>query len=460
MTIRPYHVCCICFFATAIAIAGPAPRSAETERAALAVRFRPVLEKTHAMILDGRVDEAAKVLEDAAPEAHRTPWEDLYLGDVLYSLSPQRSAALHERAYAALPDVPEVALETALERHRAGKCAEALPLYRAVLRARPAEQPLNALVAECLLRAGDAKGAAEAWEAAGHASHHTGIDFTIFAVHGEASPWRRRADLLASAREGDRAAIVKALTLDLRFDQDWWNVDIQADALARDRAEFMQLLGEKSSEWSEIDAWLRLAEAAGAEQGRAALEAAKLLLAPAGTLPKRDEVTLEIVARALSLRLADGADLLARFGKQLQARAFAEPGNAAAADTLLGLMAETNSAEAANLERQAWEKFHQPRFAGAHLALLEQADSLRTNSEALQAARREFPLDARIAGTAFACAQRERKQGAELLPYLEAAILAEYAHPSGMYAANDSYRLKAYFGLLAGIVGTSGASGQ
>ncbi|MEO8505714.1 MAG: hypothetical protein ABI609_17590, partial [Acidobacteriota bacterium] len=64
----------------------------------------------------------------------------------------------------------------------------------------------------------------------------------------------------------------------------------------------------------------------------------------------------------------------------------------------------------------------------------------------------EFPQDARIAGMAAACAERDGKAGAELRRYVEAAILAEYRHLSGMYAANDSYTLKAYFGLLRGLV--------
>lgn len=429
--------------------------SSPSELSKAGERFRAVLESTQPLLLDGRIDAAVEAIEKAVPEASRTPWEDLFLANVLYDLEPKRSLALHERAYARLPDSPDAALELGLEQHRAGKCAEAVPLYRAVLLARPDEAPLQALIAECLVAAGDLPGAVAAWEAAGHASHHTGIDFMIFAVHGELSPWRRRADLLASARAGDRGAAVRLIALDLRFDQDWWNAERQDDALAHDKAELARLLGDESREWKEIQAGIELADVRTAEEARGILKKAGLLLSPDGNLPLRDELTLQIVPTILGLELESGEALLARFGKEFEARAFAEPGSPAAADLLLGLQPEANAEAAAQLERRAWEKFHQPRFAAAHLALLQNLQRLRFDAEALQAARREFPRDANIAGMAYEVAQRDKAPAAEVQGALVAAILAEFTKLTGAYGQSDSYRLKGYFAELRDRVAAS-----
>ena len=429
--------------------------SGQTELARIAERFEPVQESTRPMLLEGRIDDAVRTLEGAAPEAKRSGWEDFYLGNVLYSLEPKRSLELHERAFAKLPDSPDAALELALQRHRAGRCAEALPLYRKVLLARPGEEAIQALVAECLLLAGDLQGAVSAWEAAKHSSHHTGIDFMIFAVHGELSPWRRRADLLASARAGDRGAAVRLIGLDLRFDSDWWNAGKQNDALEHDRAEVARILGEDSREWRELEAAMALGETRTVEEARDVLTKAGLLLAPDGALPVRDELMLQIVPTILSLELESGESLLARFGKELEARAFAEPGSPEAADVFLGLQPETNAEATALLERRAWEKFRLPRFAAAHLGILVSLERLRFDSEPLQSARKEFPRDPHIAGLAFELGERDKAPTAEKQSALVAAILAEYTQLTGLYGPRDSYRLKAYFGALREMLATA-----
>ncbi len=130
-----------------------------------------------------------------------------------------------------------------MERHRKGEYAEAAPLYKQYLDLIKDEPQVNALLADCLVEQGKLSEAVASWDACVHATNHEAIDLAINDIYGVISPLRRRADLLKRVKNKEVGAAEKLIALDLSFDSDWWNIDIDDDALGRDLPVIDAVLG-------------------------------------------------------------------------------------------------------------------------------------------------------------------------------------------------------------------------
>ena len=216
----------------------PVAQPALLTREALADRGREIqariasgaLRPSEEARLDGDLPRAERLFAEAFPEDDAAT--RFYTGNLLFRLDPERSFRDHEAAATQGPDVPEVALEWAMQLHRAGRCGEAISFYRTALGAMNMKAPY-ALLAHCLLVEGRLDDAIAAFRQADHGHHHTAIEQLFFDISTTPEPWRRRAELIAAA-ERDPSRWSDVIVFDIEFPTDWWNSGVNAGALGRD----------------------------------------------------------------------------------------------------------------------------------------------------------------------------------------------------------------------------------
>ena len=189
-------------------------------------------------------------------EKDKSPALELAVANVLFNLDRATSYALHKQVYEAKPNEPDVILEWAMERHRKGEYAEATPLYQQYLDAVKDEPQINALLADCLVEQGKLSDAVAIWDAARPCHEprgHRSGDQRCLRRYFAASPPGRLAE--TREEQGSRAA-EKLIYLDLNMDQDWWNIDIDDDALGRDLPVIDAVLGPDSKRAKAIHCWV------------------------------------------------------------------------------------------------------------------------------------------------------------------------------------------------------------
>jgi len=393
----------------------------------------------------GDVQAANKQLLDLA-DADGSPAMSLVIGNLLYNMDRDASYRLHKKAFDAQPKERMTNLEWAMERHRKGEYAEAVPLYEAYLKLSPGDKKTYALLADCLLRIGKLPEAVAAWDASAHARHHVAIDFAIFEIYGEISPLRRRADLLERVKKGDASAAEKLIDQDVNMDRDWWNGGPDAEALKHDAPLVEQLLGKPSKRFQAIECWLFIFSQE--KQDEVAPVKARLekdgLIVGQGSLPESSLVAARLFNAVVAGNIETRTQLLGKFRKELTDRAKSPAGDVDALNILCNLSQDKKD-ETLELERYGAERYADPRFALGQLVLMARDKKLSLDSAELKAALQKIPENSLLQRIVLTLAG-EQKTTKEMLV---AAIKAEYRHPSrGVNEYPDSYTLNAYFQML------------
>jgi tetratricopeptide (TPR) repeat protein len=390
------------------------------------------------------INEATKVLMDLV-DKDKSPALSLAVGNVLFNLDRATSYALHKKVFAAKPMEPDVILEWAMEQHRKGEYAEAIPLYRQYLDLVKDEPQVNALLADCLVEQGKFSEAVGIWDAAGHATNHETVDLAINDIYGDISPLRRRADLLNHVKNKEAGAAEKLIALDLNMDQDWWNIDIDDDALSRDLPVIDAVLGPDSKRAKAIHCWvdIELQDTVASAPVLKLLEDAGLIIEN-GALPESSLVAGGLIDAVLEVHLQTKDQLFERFDKELTERSKSKDGDIEALRILCKLSSE-NKERSENLNRFGWERYADARCAVALLNLLHSEKKLEHDSPELMKALKQFPDNGVIQNLAILTMD----EGDVTRDQLVSAIKAEYHHLSpGLDGQPDSYTLNAHFKLL------------
>ncbi|HEX4000422.1 MAG TPA: hypothetical protein VHX65_17860 [Pirellulales bacterium] len=389
-------------------------------------------------------NQATKVLADLV-EKDKSPALELAVANVLFNLDRSASYALHKKVYDAKPNEPDVILEWAMERHRKGEYAEAAPLYAQYLTLVTDEPQVNALLADCWLEQGKLVEAVASWDAAGHATNHELIDLAICDIYGGVSPLRRRADLLTRVKNKEVGAAERLIYLDLNFDQDWWNVDIDDDALSRDLPVIDAALGPDSKRAKAIHCWvdIELQDTVAAAPVLKSLTDAGLIMEK-GALPESSVVAAGLIDAVLESHLQTKDQLFEQFDKELTERAKSKEGDIDAMKILCALSTE-NPERSENLNRFGWERYGDAQFAIAVLNLLKAGKKLDHDGPDLKKAMTQFPDNGVIQNLWITTMDESAVAADDLV----AAIKAEYHHLSpGLDSQPDSYTLNAHFKLL------------
>lgn len=423
---------------------GTPPAKALIDQAdAFEAKYAKALAKGNAAALEGRLDEYIHSLIDFVPEREKSAGDYWYLGNVLYSLDPKRSYSLHRKAYEKAPDDPHAILEWAMEQHRAGECEGALPLYAEYLRLAPAHQEIHALHAECLARTGAYKKAVEAWDKADHRSRHTSIDFAIFAIFGDTSPYVRRNELLGKIRAGDLDLYEELILLDLQWATDWWNVSVYEEGLEQDLASARRALKGQPERLRQLETLVAaLGEDLSAADLEKTLETSRIILGDNATLPESTLVASELLALVLADDPKARLPFEKRFSNELRRRA--KGGDTRALEILAYLAAQGgDDEELRKIDKLGWEQYGLENFAVSYTLGLSSKQTRKTAA----AASKQFPDNPVLL---MRMVELDRAEGRPVKPAQLAEIIRA-EHASGlrlsllMQGVRYSYVLKSLY---------------
>lgn len=422
----------------------------ELEARACLQQLRSVMERCERLMLEGRRSEANALLISVFPEPGRTPLQGFLLANTLYEQDPKLSYRLHKAAAAAYPENSQVILEWALEQHRAREWAGALAAYKAFSEFKPDQAPPYGMAAECALRLGRTAEAVELWQKSEKAPGGKLEDFEtlLCAVHGPRPADDRREELLTQCRTGDQAAAVSLIALDLEWPRDWWNGGPHARYLKADLATIGRLMGNPDRE-------LRFAMIAGKIAAEETGDAdARHLIEDFGlpsdkpVIPSNGRVLSRLLSYLDENQIAGKEALRKKLGPVLELRA-KESGDPEFHNARAWLFLDTPQMEA--IDRLAWEKTGDERFAASLLVELSRQGRLKPDSPELFKALKEFPDNSIIASIRLRLLGQNdpgRQQA------LEHWILAQYTklEPGGMLGRPSARPLGFAFEALAELL--------
>jgi hypothetical protein len=408
----------------------------------------PVLEQVGQQLEEGQFDPANQRLLAFFPPSGRTTAQTLALANTLYGVDAKLSYRLHKQAAQELPQEPLVLLEWAMEQHRAGEYAGALEVYNAYSKAHPQFAPVHGLAADCLIRLGRTSEAVARWQESERA--HDGsletLESLVCEVYRDPSLEQQRAALRTRAQQGDTGAAVRLMALDGRYEHDWWNNGPNRAHLEHDLPLLQNLPPGPRINAARCAAECLLKPEPTAQEIRAILNRYGCLVDPQKTLPSDASLL------SLMLGVAIDSDALTRkqarqqFGDALRLRA-SSSSDPSLFNVLAYLFLDTEPL--ADIEKQAWEATHDPRFAAGYLTERLKRKSLDQKDPILSQALQQCPEDSWITLTAIAVSTSPDEK------LLVQAIKAEYRHFSSapdLVLRPSARPLRRYFVELARVL--------
>jgi tetratricopeptide (TPR) repeat protein len=323
---------------------------------------------------------------------------DVVIANMLYKVDRETSYALHKKAYQAEPDDRATILEWAMEQQRKGEYADAASLYQKYLKIVPQDVTKQALLADCLVRTGKLREAVQAWNSADLRKYHNAIDFDICEIYGPVSPVRRREDLLAVIRGGDNSVFEKLIYLDINFDRDWWNSEVNYSTLKLDLKFAATKLGQETQRYKDLEIYGKLAatEEVNAQTLKDNLTKAGLIIGEKSRLPGSSLIAQELVEKVIRCELETREQLLKKYEKELLSRAKSNPGDPDALRLLCFLYPDDDQTKLVEYGKLGWERFGDAKFAWKYLAGIAIEHKLKPDSAELKKALQQFPEDIEI----------------------------------------------------------------
>lgn len=410
--------------------------------------YDALTKRTTALLLEGKLDEANRILVDAVPKEKRSAAHAFVLGNLLFDIDHDLAYKLHEEANAKAPGNPVIQLEWALEQHRVKKYAEAEKLYEGLVAGPDAKNPqAHALRADCLLHLSRSQAAIAAWEAADPRRRHTSIEQAASWVYGKVSPEVRRCRLVADVQAKKLDAVEPLIILDLSFDRDLWNSRTNEEYLEHDLPIAAATLGKDTNRYKELEFLARTSvrddpdfmekkapadnktgdkKTDDSKRGATALG----LLGDKPRLAEKSLVASYLFRAWLEADIVSGDELLRWFERDLRARAESKTGDFEDWKLLAALYDGVDSPKLEEVDRLAWEKYGDPDFGGSLLA--HEREALTSGDPVLAKMLEKHPDHPGIMTFALQCAEREKKPTADLIVKY---INAEFTH---MYSYRDA----------------------
>jgi hypothetical protein len=404
--------------------------------------FAALAQQRAALLASGDLAGAEQLYLERVPEEKRTAAHYVMLGDAFGALDPEFARAQLAKAFALEPEEQQVAQYWAAALHRAGRCAEAEPLYARALRANK-DGFVDLLRIDCLVRSGRPAEALELWRTT-RELRSLGKAFRAVPERVAAGETRehRRLLLRKELAAGETRGAEELVFLDLmrtggprRFEVEGFELELDRGLVGRQ----LDPASRRSRElWAVCDFWLALWERGfppagprgiGAQFGERSREFG--WLEAGGAVPGHALVARWATTALLESGLRQPAELLADWERALASRL--EEGEADAGRALLELQRAAGSAQAAETERLLWEKTHD---LDAAVALLERrAEKLESGDALLCAALERYPQSARLCALASGCARRAGKGEREALARQIAACFQPPGDLAGLQSA-------------------------
>lgn len=402
-------------------------------------RHQAAFEKAEKIGATGDTARATQLLIDLA-DKDSTGIGAFVVGNMLYDQVPGVSYRLHEKALKAFPAEPAVALEMAMEQHRKGEYAAAIPHYRMALQA-PESERFSSLLADCSLRTGELKDAVTAWRQARHGENHSGIEEAIQQIYNSIPTGDSRDELLAQVNKGNPNKLPDLIVFDLQHLSEFPDSERN---LGRDLKLAEKTLGAKSQRYKELAIYAKLArkEDGQASDIRNGLTEAKLVIGQDAAVPQSSLVARALFEMAVSKGIAASGELLRVHAAALHERIAKKDKNAL---HLVAWLTVSQEQIIHDLDRIGWKEWKDPEFAVSYIAgLVREKKIMGPNDNELLAALTVLPEDKYLNQVRLALAGEDGRT----MEMLVAAIKAEY-HEAGM----ESYTLKGLFYQLSKMLG-------
>lgn len=317
--------------------------------------YDAVKARTEDAINAGDLIAAQKAFLDAVPEDKRNVGHWFVLGNMWFEMDPAFSMRMHEKAFALAPDVSEVQREWALELHRAGRHAEAEPLYAKLAVGDEDEAYLaSGMRADCLLTMGKLADATAAWTNAREIESNAHLLHAFQWIYGPESKIAARVRMLGEVKAGKLEHAEELVLADCFWKPEGERYFLKYNYMMNDLPIVLEKLGKDSERAKDLEAIVGYLFIDWEQQfprredcvPRKELQESALKrgwLAGAPKLPVDDRVAAAVVDALRDQGFRTPEELLSDFGADLAKRAKAPAAPPEVAQALIRLARKAKS---------------------------------------------------------------------------------------------------------------------
>lgn len=216
--------------------------------------LKPEMVTFNSCIVKSDVDKCILDLERGAD----TEYKKYLIGGLLYEIDKEKSFQLHKEAYAGNPNDLDINLEYAIELHRKGDFAEASKLYEKYIEAKPDDFRINVWLADCYINIGEIDKSIFNWKKANHPKNHSSIDLTIYTIYGRTDQIKNRNEYRKEMEKGNIQAFYSLVFLDMNWELDWWNSNVQEYFLKEDMRIAESKLKQNDNDFKTLQAYIKI----------------------------------------------------------------------------------------------------------------------------------------------------------------------------------------------------------
>lgn len=403
--------------------------------------LKPVLEYFYSnCLLYKNCDDCINELVAKA----KNEYQKYLIGGVLYTIDSKKSYELHKEAYNKRPNELRFNLEYAIENHRIGNYTTAIKHYLTYKQKNTTDYRIDVWLSECYLNTQGYTKAIEHWKLANHPKNHVGIDKAIYTIHGQTDLIKKRSSLIEKIKTKDAKSAYELLFLDMNWELDWWNTNIQEYFLKEDIITVKNIFGGDSKEYLQIVAYNEIKHLSKKGNSKdsitAILKKSKLILND-NEMPVNGKITSDLLRISFNNKLLDEKDFFKKRGTQI-----IELADLYKDEELLNiyayLEAVTTGFVSEQTDKKGWDEYHSEKFAISYFIGLASKNTF--DNPDLTKALVDFPNSAKIQWVKLKCAKIEGKNIKDDV----IALLKKEFKTLGSDQNKYSYSLKNYFQLL------------
>ena len=371
-------------------------------------------------------------------------YQKYLIGGALYNIDSKVSYDLHKSAYEKYPNELNFNLEYAIESHRIGDYKTAIKHYEIYKQSKDTDYRVHVWLSECYLNTDNYSKAVENWKKANHPKNHTGIDKAIYIIHGQVDQIKKRSDLIAKTKSKDSKSAYELIFLDMNWELDWWNNNIQEYFLEKDVNTIKNSFGSDSQEYLQISAYNKIKNLSRNSSPKDSIKIALLnskLILDNHPMPTNGKIASDLLRIAFINRLLDEKEFFEKRGKEM-----IELADKYRDEELLNIYAYLESVATGHVSEQTdkkgWNEYQSEKFAVSYFIGL--ADKNEYDNPDLKKALIDFPNSSKIHWVKLNCAKIE---GKEIKTDLIEVLKKEFK-TLGSDQNKYSYSLKNYFHLL------------
>lgn len=385
-------------------------------------------------------NECVEELVSKPTDAYQT----YLVGGALYAISPKKSYALHKAAFEKKPQERNFNLEYAIESHRIGDYTTAIKHYKVYKEVVPEDYRVDVWLSECYLNTDNYKKAITHWKAANHEKNHIGIDKAIYVIRGDTLQLQKRSKLISQLKTKDEKSAYELVFLDMNWELDWWNSNIQEYFLAKDMETIKTTFGEESKVYKQLETYEKVKKLSKDYNSKEAIKTALLdaqLILENNEIPKHGNIASDLLRIIFLNKLADEEVFFNARGKEIIQLADANK-DVELLNIYAYLEATVTGKVTAETDKKGWGEYKSEKFAISYFIGL--ADKNTYDNPDLAKALLDFPNSSKIHWVKLNCAVIEGKDVKEDL----IAVLKKEFKTLGSDPSKFSYGLKGYFHLL------------